>query len=136
MASSGLKKMLIHMIFQHWRCHGVGVSCNFWTLDGFLYLIGIKALCFFWLCFEGSYSLSYFGRCCCLVLADVVAIILMWYMLQPPGRCCACIVVADVFANLICVCGRCCCHIFLWLMLLPFDVSYCGRCCCHHSLSG
>ena len=65
-----------------------------------------------------------FGRCHCLVL--------IWYMLQPPGRCYACstvawqmlllilfILVADVIAIMV-----------VWLMLLPFDVSCCGRCYC------
>ena len=43
---------------------------------------------------------------------------------------------ADVFANIIYALGRCYCHIFVWLMLLPFDMSYCGRCYWHHWLSG
>ena len=32
-----------------------------------------------------------------LFLADVIAIALMWQMLQPPGRCCACITVGRCF---------------------------------------
>ena len=70
-----------------------------------------------------------------LFLADVIAIVLMWQMLQPPGRHCACVMVGRCLANFMCACGRCYCLMFLWLMLLPFDVFYCGRYYCHHSLS-
>ena len=30
----GLKKMLILIISQHWRCQSVGMSCNFLDIDG------------------------------------------------------------------------------------------------------
>ena len=49
---------------------------------------------------------------------------------------CLCYSLADVLPTFVNTCGRCCCHIIVWVMFLPFDVYYWGRCYCHHWLFG
>ena len=137
MASSGLKKMLIFIISQHWRCHNVGVSCNFfWTFDGFsgrcynhqadvlpVVLADVLPIGFcMWQMLLPSFLWQMLLPLLCLVLADVVAIFIV-------GWCyCHCLFIGRF-------CGRCYCHCGCWYcQFCRIDVPYCGRCYCHHWL--
>ena len=67
-----------------------------------------------------------------LFLADVTAIVCCGRCYNHQADVVPVFVDGRCFASFIYACGRCCCHMFVWLMLLPFDVCYCGRCYCHH----
>ena len=107
MASSGLRKMLILIIFQHWMMLKCWCVLQFYGHLMGWYTFGKLLPYVFWhiMCIGRCYYLT-LGRCYCLVLY-VVDVKTTRQMLQP--------VTLQI--------GRCYCHHFF---------LFCGRCYCHY----
>ena len=131
MASSWSEENVNLNYFQHWRCQGVGMSCNFWTLMdiGMITKVGIRQML---LPFVVKVIPTLVLADVVAMLADVVAILVAdvvatWLLADVIAICLLMVpYLADVIAN-------------MWLMLLPLvwqQSCHVGWCYCHYLLVG